>query len=225
MGYALKAPGGGGKVTTENAYAGNIKNGVTVSVKQGSKVVEQVTGTYKGESVTTSNLYTGNIKKGVTVGVSRGYDTIAEVVGTYEGEPVSATNLTANNIKKGVTVTVKQGSKVVQSVNGNLQLKRAVLSGASPIDVKPYIGTWQTLTTSNFFFSGGKVVEWIGNNGYDAVIPARQSLEHYGTIALDYDSQNGMLTYSIESTYSGGGWRNFSERMELRDAQFTAIYL
>lgn len=35
---------GGGKVTTENLVAGNIKSGVTVTVKQGSKTVQSVTG-------------------------------------------------------------------------------------------------------------------------------------------------------------------------------------
>ena len=36
---------GGGKASTENLIAGNIKNGVTVTVKQGSKTVQSVTGT------------------------------------------------------------------------------------------------------------------------------------------------------------------------------------
>lgn len=36
---------GGGKATVENLAAGNVKSGVTVTVKQGSKTVQQVTGT------------------------------------------------------------------------------------------------------------------------------------------------------------------------------------
>lgn len=42
MGYALKAPGG--KVTTTNLTASNIKKGTTVTVRQGSKVVASVNG-------------------------------------------------------------------------------------------------------------------------------------------------------------------------------------
>ncbi len=38
---------GGGRVSTENLTANNIKSGVTVSVKQGSKPVQSVTGSLK----------------------------------------------------------------------------------------------------------------------------------------------------------------------------------
>lgn len=62
-----QAGGGGGKVTTENLTAENIKNGVTVTVKQGSKTVQSVTGTagkkilvgsFAGAMSTTQNVIT-----------------------------------------------------------------------------------------------------------------------------------------------------------------------
>lgn len=38
---------GGGKVTTENLTADNVRNGVAVAVKQGSKTVQSLTGTLR----------------------------------------------------------------------------------------------------------------------------------------------------------------------------------
>lgn len=42
---------GGGKVTVEGLDTGAVKKGVTVTVKQGSKVVKQTTGTYDPQKV------------------------------------------------------------------------------------------------------------------------------------------------------------------------------
>lgn len=79
MGQVMQRAGGG-KVSTTNLAAANIDNGVTVTVKQGSKTVQQVTGSLK---TTTSGLAAGNVKSGVTVTVKQGSKTVQQVTGSY----------------------------------------------------------------------------------------------------------------------------------------------
>ncbi len=86
MGQVMQRAGGG-KVSTTNLAAANIDNGVTVTVKQGSKTVQQVTGSLK---TTTSGLAAGNIRNGVTVTVKQGSKTVQQVTGTFTGPSTSA---------------------------------------------------------------------------------------------------------------------------------------
>lgn len=51
---------GGGKATVENLAAENLKSGVTVTVKQGSKTVQQVTGSLKVKRISV-NSSNGNV--------------------------------------------------------------------------------------------------------------------------------------------------------------------
>lgn len=113
MGEILQRAGGG-KVTVTGLTAAAVKNGVSVIVKQGSKVVQSITGTL---ATTVTGLSAGVIKSGTTVTVKQGSDTVSSVTGTLA---TTVTGLSAGNIKSGVTVTVKQGSDTVSSVTGTL---------------------------------------------------------------------------------------------------------
>ncbi len=64
MGKILQCAGGG-KVTVEGLAAGNLRSGATVTVKQGSKVVQQVTG-----SLAVRRVFVGSVTATGTTNVT-----------------------------------------------------------------------------------------------------------------------------------------------------------
>ena len=76
--------GTGGAVNGTGLTADKIDRGTVITVKQGAKVIQQVTGTLLA---TVSGLTADAVKKGTTVTVKQGAKTVASVVSTYKGVP------------------------------------------------------------------------------------------------------------------------------------------
>lgn len=107
------------KVTQTNLTAGNIKSGVTVTVKGGSSNIYSVAGTYQ-DTIAQTNLAAGNIKKGVNVKVTRNGSAVYDVTGTWE-DAITYSNLSAGNIKNGVNVLVKRNGTNILNITGSYQ--------------------------------------------------------------------------------------------------------
>ena len=103
----LNFKGGGGKVTVSGLSADVVKTGATVTVKQGAKIVESVTGSFKVGLETK----TGTIPSGIGNGTST--LTLTAPEGYVIGGIVSLTQSGGNNgFYKPITVTKNSDTKV-----------------------------------------------------------------------------------------------------------------
>lgn len=87
-GGTLNFKGGGGKVTVTGLTADKIDQGTVITVKQGAKVIQQVTGTLLA---TVSGLSANVVKQGTTITVKQGSRVIANIVGTLQPSPQPGT--------------------------------------------------------------------------------------------------------------------------------------
>ena len=123
-------------MTASNYSAANIRNGVTISVSNGSTNIYSVAGTFTSDAtVVASQVYTGKTiggKGSVITGTMASkaaatfYATTATQLIASSGRCCAAqsiaamkqTNLAAGNIRNGVTISVSNGSANIWSVAG-----------------------------------------------------------------------------------------------------------
>ena len=136
-----------------NLAAGNIKSGVTITVKNGNANVWNVAGTFtSGVTAAASNIYTGAIGYSAGAKITGSMGTKAAttnratasaqtavaantyVTGNQTLAAISQTNLSAGNIKSGTTITINNGNANVWSVAGTFT------SGATAVASLIYSG-------------------------------------------------------------------------------------
>lgn len=116
-GDTLNFKGGGGKVTVTGLSADKIDQGTVITVKQGAKVIQQVTGTLLA---TVTGLSADVVKQGTTVTVKQGSKVVASVSGTMTWQDllpernVGQSGATINAEFLGGLSNTSQGS-----INGN----------------------------------------------------------------------------------------------------------
>lgn len=107
-GGTLNFKGGGGKVTVTGLTADAVKKGTTVTVKQGAKVVAEVTGTYKG---------TPCLCYGCIYTYPDNWNGTRVVLTSFDPTFVASTNISKTN-SEAASVAIKRAANVTVYISG-----------------------------------------------------------------------------------------------------------
>lgn len=93
MGQVMQRAGGG-KVTTENLTADNVKSGVTVTVKQGSRVIQSIVGTHQDMVPLNWTSSSGSIAYGYQKYTASLYANSPQAYRTWTSDNIDVSNKT-----------------------------------------------------------------------------------------------------------------------------------